>query len=59
MNRLALAFVAYVVLGVATWLTISDMRLREGTLAILALFAVKSFLRRRDVMHPGSESDPD
>jgi hypothetical protein len=55
-NRLAGALIAYVILGILTWLTISDSRIRAGTLAILALFAVKSWIRRNDVMH-GSESD--
>jgi hypothetical protein len=57
MNRLAAAMVAYVILGVLTWLTITDMRIREGTLAILALFAVKSWVRRKEVLHPDGDSD--
>ncbi len=57
MNRLAMALTAYVVLAVLTWTTIGDTRIRAGTLAILALFAVKSVLRRKDVMHPGGEND--
>jgi hypothetical protein len=52
MNRLAVALIAYVGLGVLTWLTITDTKLRAGTLVILALFAVKSWTRRKDVMHP-------
>jgi hypothetical protein len=40
-----------------TWTTISDHRVRGITLAILAMFAVKSWLRRKDVMHPGKGSD--
>ncbi|HKI00126.1 MAG TPA: hypothetical protein VJ999_13560 [Candidatus Sulfotelmatobacter sp.] len=52
MNRLAGALIAYVVLGVLTWLTISDSRIRGVTLALLVLFAAKSWLRRNDVMHP-------
>jgi len=52
MNRLAAALIAYVVLGVLTWLTISDSRIRGVTLALLVLFAAKSWLRRNDVMHP-------
>jgi uncharacterized membrane protein YfcA len=50
-NRLALALIAYAALGALTYLTISDSRIRAATLAILALFAVKSVLRRKDVMH--------
>ena len=57
MNRLAAAMIAYVILGVLTWLTITDLRIREGTLAILALFAVKSWVRRKEVLHPDSDGD--
>ncbi len=56
MNRLAGALIAYVVLGVLTWMTISDSRIRGATLLILVLFAVKSWVRRKDVLH-GSQSD--
>ena len=52
MNRLAAALIAYSVLGVLTWLTISDTRIRAVPLGILVLFAVKSILRRKDVLHP-------
>ena len=57
MNRLAGALIAYVVLGVLTWMTIPDSRIRGFTFAILAMFAVKSVLRRKDVLHPDSEKD--
>jgi hypothetical protein len=57
MNRLAVALIAYVVLGVLTWTTISDARIRAGTLVILGLFAFKSWVRRKDVMHPDGEQD--
>jgi uncharacterized membrane protein YfcA len=56
-NRLAAALIAYVVLGVLTVVTISDNRIRGFTLAILLLFAVKSWLRRNDVMHPDKVDD--
>ena len=52
MNRLSKALVCYVALGALTWATITDPKLRAGTLVILALFAVKSVLRRTDVIHP-------
>jgi len=58
-NRLAAALIAYVVLGVLTWLTISDARIRAGTLAILFLFAAKSCIRRNDVLHPDKSRDVD
>ena len=57
MNRLSIALVCYAVLGALTWATITDRTFRVGTLAILALFAVKSVLRRRDVLHPDKSSD--
>jgi len=54
-NRLALALAAYVVLGALTWTTITDEKIRLVTLLILALFAVKTVLRRKDVMHPDGD----
>ena len=51
MNRLAAALIAYAVLGVLSWLTISDPRVRAVPLGILVLFAVKSVLRRHETMH--------
>ena len=51
MSRLSIALVCYVALGALTWATITDPKLRAGTLVILVLFAVKSVLRRRDVLH--------
>jgi hypothetical protein len=56
---LSIALVCYVVLGVLTWATITDPRLRAGTLVILGLFAVKSILRRKDVLHVDEGSDAD
>jgi hypothetical protein len=58
-NRLTGALIAYVVLGVLTWLTISDSRIRGFTFAILAMFALKSILRRKDVLHTDDEKDAD
>ena len=57
MNRLAAAMIAYVGLGVLTWMTITDTKFRAGTLVILGLFAFKSWVRRNDVMHPDKSSD--
>ena len=58
-SRLSIALVCYVVLGALTWTTITDSKIRAGTLVILALFAVKSVLRRKDVLHADTESDAD
>jgi hypothetical protein len=55
-NRLSGAFIAYAVLGILAWATLSDPRVRAITLALLAMFAVKSWLRRKDVMHPHGEA---
>ena len=49
--------IAYVVLGVLTWVTITDPKFRAGTLAILALFAFKSWMRRNETMHPDKRGD--
>ncbi len=57
-NRLRLALAAYAVLAVLTWKTITDEKLRLATWLILGLFALKSILRRKDMMHPdGEDSD--
>jgi hypothetical protein len=55
-NRLFLALGAYVVLAVLAWTTISDQKIRLVTLAILAMFAVKTLLHRKDAMH--ADEDP-
>jgi hypothetical protein len=52
-NRLLLALTAFVALGVLAWMTLSDPRMRFATLAVLAMFALKTWLRRNDAMHPG------
>ena len=59
MSRLSIALVCYVVLGALTWATITDPKIRAGTLVILALFAVKSVLRRNEVLHPDKSGDPE
>ena len=52
MNRLYMALAAFVVLGALSWATLSDPRMRFATLAVLAMFALKTWLRRNDVIHP-------
>jgi hypothetical protein len=56
MNRLYIALGAFVVLGGLAWATLSDPRIRFATLAVLAMFALKTWLRRNDVMHPDREN---
>ena len=59
MNRLTVALIAYAVLGVLAWFTISDLRIRAVPLGILVLFALKSVLRRNEVMHADGERGTD
>jgi len=56
-SRFSLAMVAYAVLAVLSWNTITDEKLRLATLAVLALFAVKTVVRRKDVLHPDAKAD--
>ncbi len=56
-NRLSIALVCYGVLGALTWATITDPKIRAVTLVILALLAVKSVLRRNDVLHADKSRD--
>jgi hypothetical protein len=51
-NRLLLGMIAFIALGVLSWTTLSDPRIRLVTLAILAMFAIKTWVRRKDFMHP-------
>jgi O-antigen ligase len=57
MSRLAMALIAYLVLGGLAFATLKDARIRLLTLLILAMFAFKSWVRRKDVIHPDGESD--
>ncbi len=58
MKRLLIAMAAFVVLGVLAWTTLSDPRIRLATLAILVMFAVKTWVRRKEVMHPMASRTP-
>jgi hypothetical protein len=58
-KRLVLALAAYVALAALAFATLPDQRVRGVTLAILAMFAVKTWVRRKEVMHPDSESQSD
>jgi len=57
MSRLAMALIAYLVLGALAYTTLSDTRIRLLTLLILGLFAFKSWVRRKDVLHRDRESE--
>jgi hypothetical protein len=55
-KRLGLALLAYAVIAVLAIKTLDDPRVRGVTLAILAMFAVKTWVRRKDVLHRDGES---
>jgi hypothetical protein len=50
-----MALIAYLALGALAFATLSDPRIRLLTLLILAMFAFKSWVRRKDVMHPDGD----
>jgi hypothetical protein len=52
-----MAMAAFLGLGVLSWMTLDDPRIRLATLAILAMFAVRTWARRKDTMP--SESKPE
>jgi hypothetical protein len=58
-KRLILALLTYAAIAVLAIKTLDDPRVRGVTLAILAMFAVKTWVRRKDVMRPDSESGSD
>jgi len=45
------ALLAYLILGVLSWATLGDWRIRLGALLILAMFALKTWVHRKDFMH--------
>jgi hypothetical protein len=57
MSRLTMALIAYLVLGALAYTTLSDSRIRLLTLLILGLFAFKSWVRRKDVLHPDGDGE--
>ena len=55
MKRLVVAFAAFAVLAGLAWCTLPDERMRAVTLAILGLFAVKTWLHRKELSRPPEE----
>jgi len=55
-KRLVLAFLAYAAIAVLAFKTLEEPRVRGVTLAILAMFAVKTWVRRKDIVRPDGES---
>jgi len=43
MQRFYVTLVAYAVIALAAWFTLSDLRIRGVTLAVLAFFALRSW----------------
>ena len=58
-KRLLLALLAYAALAVLAIKTLDDPRVRGVTLAVLAMFAVKTWVRRKDVLDPAGETHED
>ena len=52
MKRLLVAFVAFAILAGLAWATLPDERIRAITLAIVGLFAVKTWLHRKELSQP-------
>ena len=57
MKRLWTAFALYAVLAVLAWTTISDEKFRLATLAVLAMFAVRTWTWSRKQEHEQRERD--
>ena len=51
--------ITYAALAVLAASTLSDHRFRGVTLAVLAMFAVKTWVRRKDVLHPDGDTPRD
>jgi hypothetical protein len=58
-KRLVLALLAYAAIAVLAIKTLDDSRMRGVTLLILAMFAVKTWVRRKEVLHPDGENGSD
>ncbi|MBS1851899.1 MAG: hypothetical protein JST79_13390 [Acidobacteria bacterium] len=58
MNRLALALAGFVALAALAWTTLDDPRIRAACLAVLAMFAVKTWLRRHEPSAGSGDDEP-
>jgi len=50
-----LALGAFVALGILAWTTLSDQRLRLATLAVLVMFALRTWAQRKDATGANDE----
>jgi hypothetical protein len=56
-NRLTLAFAGFIGLGILAWFTLSDQRIRLATLAVLAMFALRTWARSKHDERTAGEDD--
>jgi len=56
---LAMALIAYLALGALAFATLTDYRVRTLTLLILGLFAFKTWIRRKEVLHADVDGERD
>jgi hypothetical protein len=57
LNRLYIALAVFVALGILAWTTISDQRIRLVTLAVLGMFALKTWVRRQHAARSNQDGD--
>ena len=55
MKRLGIALGAFAVLMALTWITIDDQKFRLAALAILAMFAVRTWSHSRKLQHEAEQ----
>ena len=57
MNKFLIAMCAYLLLAALAWTTLSDPKFRLGTLAILGMFALRTWSWSRRVESEGKHHD--
>ena len=55
MKRFAVAMGAFALLMILTWTTIDDQKFRLAALAILAMFAVRTWSHHRKLQHEAEQ----
>jgi hypothetical protein len=58
-NRFSLAMALFAILGAACWATLTDARLRAGTLVILGMFAFRTWIDHRRRLEQQREQEPE
>ena len=59
MKRLGIALGAFAALMILTWITIDDQKFRLAALAILAMFAVRTWSHSRKLQHEERQRSED